>query len=212
MISLRITGLYNRGQQDEYVELEAAARCSLEGLMLVRYVYNEEGFPIYSQARLYEFPDTNLRKGNRVRLYSGFVKEKKVRTPEGVTYNFSWNLEAPIWDGTHVECYIMSPDERIGFAPCDPIEDYSSPEERGNFIPLSDELRISMARAIVEGNMKVHDENLGFVPIEVTGVPEDEKVFFENGDFEGLVKHLQEKGELGDVKVTKKVKKGKKRK
>lgn len=212
MINLRITGLYNRGQQDEYVELEAAARCSLEGLMLVRYVYNEEGFPIYSQARLYEFPDTNLRKGNRVRLYSGFVKEKKVRTPEGVTYNFSWNLEAPIWDGTHVECYIMSPDERIGFAPCDPIEDHPSPEERGTFVPLSDELRMSMARAIVEGNMKVHDENLGFVPIEVTGVPEDEKVFFENGDFEGLVKHLQEKGELGEVKVTKKVKKDKKRK
>ena len=25
MINLRITGLYNRGQQDEYVELEAAA-------------------------------------------------------------------------------------------------------------------------------------------------------------------------------------------
>ena len=32
MINLRITGLYNRGQQDEYVELEAAARCDLEGL------------------------------------------------------------------------------------------------------------------------------------------------------------------------------------
>ena len=82
MINLRITGLYNRGQQDEYVELEAAARCDLEGLMLVRYLYNAEGFPIYSQARLYEFPDTNLRKGNRVRLYSGFTKEKKVRTPD----------------------------------------------------------------------------------------------------------------------------------
>lgn len=49
MINLRITGLYNRGQQDEYVELEAAARCDLEGLMLVRYLYNAEGFPIYSQ-------------------------------------------------------------------------------------------------------------------------------------------------------------------
>ena len=46
MINLRITGLYNRGQQDEYVELEAAARCDLEGLMLVRYLYNAEGFPI----------------------------------------------------------------------------------------------------------------------------------------------------------------------
>ena len=33
MINLRITGLYNRGQQDEYAELEAAARCSFEGLV-----------------------------------------------------------------------------------------------------------------------------------------------------------------------------------
>lgn len=54
MLNLRITGLYNIGQQDEYVELEAAARCDLEGLMLVRYLYNAEGFPIYSQARLYD--------------------------------------------------------------------------------------------------------------------------------------------------------------
>ena len=33
MLNLKITGLYNRGQQDEYVELEAAARCDLEGLL-----------------------------------------------------------------------------------------------------------------------------------------------------------------------------------
>ena len=46
MINLRITGLYNRGQQDEYVELEAAARCDLEGLMLVRYLYNAEVKPV----------------------------------------------------------------------------------------------------------------------------------------------------------------------
>lgn len=212
MINLRITGLYNRGQQDEYVELEAAARCDLEGLMLVRYLYNAEGFPIYSQARLYEFPDTNLRKGNRVRLYSGFTKEKKVRTPEGVTYNFSWNLDTPIWDGNHVECYIMSPDERIGFAPCDPIEDHVSPTERGTFLPLGEELGMSFARAIVEGNVQVHDETLGFVPLEVTGVPEDEQVFFENGDFEGLLKHMQEKGEIGTAKPSKKAKKSKKSK
>ena len=57
----------------------------------VRYLYNAEGFPIYNQAH----------------LYSGFTKEKKVRTPEEVTYNFSWNLDTPIWDGNHVECYIM---------------------------------------------------------------------------------------------------------
>lgn len=91
MINLRITGLYNRGQQDEYVELEAAARCDLEGLC--SYVISTMG-----KASLFY---------NQARLNSGFTKEKKVRTPEGVTYNFSWNLDTPIWDGNHIECYIM---------------------------------------------------------------------------------------------------------
>lgn len=122
----------------------------------------------------------------------------------------NWKLS--VWDGSHVECYITSPDERIGFAPCDPIEDHPSPEERGTFIPLGEELGASFVQVLVKGNVQVHDENLGFVPVEVTGVPDEEKVFFENGDFEGLIKHLQEKGELGEVKVTKKVKKDKKRK
>ena len=106
----------------------------------------------------------------------------------------------------------MSPDERIGFAPCDPIEDHESPAERGTFLPLGEELGMSFARAIVEGNVQVHDETLGFVPLEVTGVPEDEKVFFENGDFEGLLKRMQEKGEIGTAKPSKKTKKSKKSK
>ena len=32
----------------------------------------------------------------------------------------------------------------------------------------------SLAKAIVEGNVQVHDEALGFVPLEVTDVPEDD--------------------------------------
>lgn len=106
----------------------------------------------------------------------------------------------------------MSPDERIGYAPCDPIEDHESPAERGSFLPLGEELGMSLAKAIVEGNVQVHDETLGFVPLKVTGVPEDEKVFFENGDFEGLLKHMQEKGEIGTAKPSKKAKKSKKSK
>ena len=212
MLKVMVTGLFNRGQQDEYVELEAAARCSLEGLMLVRFVYNEEGFPIYSKARLYEFPDTNLRKGNRVRLYSGFTKEKKVRTPEGVTYNFSWNLEAPIWDGTHVEAHVIETCDRHGICPTIPLSDMPSPEERGTLSTFSEGLGKDMAKAMVEGRMQVIDPELGIVPVEITGIPEEEKVFFENGDFEGLLKHLQETGQLGEGKVVKKVKKDKKTK
>ena len=83
-----------------------------------------------------------------------------------------------------------------------------SPAERGTFLPLGEELGMSLAKAIVQ----VHDETLGFVPLKVTGVPEDEKVFFENGDFEGLLKHMQEKGEIGTAKPSKKAKKSKKSK
>lgn len=83
-----------------------------------------------------------------------------------------------------------------------------SPAERGTFLPLGEELGMSLAKAIVQ----VHDETLGFVPLKVTGVPEDEQVFFENGDFEGLLKHMQEKGEIGTAKPSKKAKKSKKSK
>ena len=100
MINLAIVGLYNRGQQDEYVEMEAASSCSLSRYTLIRRVENEEGYYDYSQIRLYELPDTNVRKGNRIRLYTGFRKAKKERLPEGVTYNFSWNLEAPHLGGS----------------------------------------------------------------------------------------------------------------
>ena len=42
MINLAIVGLYNRGQQDEYVEMEAASSCSLSRFTLIRRVENEE--------------------------------------------------------------------------------------------------------------------------------------------------------------------------
>lgn len=166
-----ITGLYNRGKADEYVELEAAARCSLEGLMLVRFVYNEEGYPIYKHARLFEFPDTNLRKGNRVRLYTGFVRTKKENGSDGITYNFSWNLDSPIWDGANVEAHIIETGDRQGIAPTEPIEDLESPEERGAIEPLTKEtFSDALERAIIEGrtNVKV-EETCGFVPLTITG-------------------------------------------
>ena len=49
MINLAIVGLYNRGQQDEYVEMEAASSCSLSRFTLIRRVENEEGYYDYSQ-------------------------------------------------------------------------------------------------------------------------------------------------------------------
>ena len=95
-MEIYVSGFFNRGQQNEYVELEAASKCSLEGIMLMHYHYGKDYLPVQGDTRVYHFPDINLRKGNLVRLYtfhhSGKKKEKD-ETLGKTVYNFSWNLD-----------------------------------------------------------------------------------------------------------------------
>lgn len=193
MINVVITGLYNRGQQDEYIELEAAGRCSLDGLMVLRYLNNPEGFPIHAQTRVFDFPETNVRKGNRIRLYMGYSPVKKMNTPEGITYNFSCNLDTPIWDGANVSAEVMQCNERLAFMPTEPITDFPSPEERGTFIPLSGENVLqSLFQAAVEGRFKVIGEKGDAIPVRITGAPAEAQEFIDKGDFAGLTRYVQE--------------------
>lgn len=193
MMQVFVIGLYNRGQQDEYVELEAAERCSLDGLMLFRYLNNEEGYAIQSQTRVFEFPETNLRKGNRVRVYTGFTKEKKVRTPEGITFNFSWNLDAPIWEGRHVAAHVVKYSESAGFMPDEPMADVISSHERGKLkesMPIFPE---AILQALMEGRFSVLGEGGVNHPLKITGLNEEEQRFFDNRDSKGLIKYEEER-------------------
>ena len=209
MINVVITGLYNRGQQDEYIELEAAGRCSLDGLMVLRYLNNPEGFPIHAQTRVFDFPETNVRKGNRIRLYTAYSPVKKMNTPEGITYNFSWNLDAPIWDGANVSAEVMQCNERLAFMPTEPITDLPSPEERGTFIPLSGENVLqSLFQAAVEGRFNVIGEKGDALPVRITGAPAEAQEFIDKGDFAGLTRYVQEmkKREMAAMKAEKRKK------
>ena len=208
MINLAIVGLYNRGQQDEYVEMEAASSCSLSRFTLIRRVENEEGYYDYSQIRLYELPDTNVRKGNRIRLYTGFRKAKKERLPEGVTYNFSWNLESPIWVGRRSCPELIEMGDSTTFIPDDPIGDVKPIHERGTLEPVTDQsLRHAFGKAIVEGRMGVQDEHLGFVPVEIVGAPAEAQPFLDKGDFEGLMNYLKQQRQSQKTGKKSKVKK-----
>lgn len=197
-----ITGLYNRGQQDEYVELEAAGRCSLYGLMVLRYVNNPEGFPIPFQTRVFDFPETNVRKGNRIWLYTGYTSIKKMRTPEGIIFNFSWNLDAPIWDGTHVSAEVMMCSERMAFMPTEPISDIPSPQECGELTPLSGEtLMQALSKAAVEGRFHVIGEEGKEIPVCITDAPEEAQKFIDAGDFQGLMRYIQESKVTGNPTI-----------
>lgn len=56
-------------------------------------------------------------------------------------------------------------------------------------------LGATLGRRIFSGNFEVIDPNTGkSMPFEFTGISEGEKQFFENHDFEGLMRHYKEKG------------------
>ena len=174
-----VSGFFNRGQQNEYVELEAAAKCSLEGIMLMRYHYGKNYLPVQGDTRVYLFPDINLRKGNLVRLYTfqhpGKKKEKD-ETLGKTVYNFSWNLDRTIWEGMDVEAQVMESGNSVGLAPCDSIADSvrSTDNHRAGLLDTDSFLANVMLGAI-DGRVNVIDKDGKTIPVEVAGVPKKVK-------------------------------------
>ena len=154
-----VSGFFNRGQQNEYVELEAASKCSLEGMMLMRYLYGKDYLPIQSETRVFLFPDINLRKGNLVRVYTfhhAGKKKEKDETLGKTVYNFSWNLDRTIWEGKNVEAQVMKLGNAMGLAPNDATSDSvrQSDEHRAALLD-SDSLFANLAIGAIDGRVNI---------------------------------------------------------
>ena len=186
-MEIYVSGFYNRGQQNEYVELEAASKCSLEGLMLMRYLYGKDHLPIQSDTRVFLFPDINLRKGNLVRVYTfnhgGKKKEKDVSLGKTV-YNFSWNLDRTIWEGTNVEAQVMEPSNAMDLAPNDATSDsVIRTDEHRTVLLDSDSLLANLAIGAMDGRVNIIGEDGQAKPLEITGVPAKVKKAISEGDY-----------------------------
>lgn len=174
-----VSGFFNRGQQNEYVELEAASKCSFEGIMLMRYHYGKDYLPVQGDTRVYLFPDINLRKGNLVRLYtfhhSGKKKEKD-ETLGKTVYNFSWNLDRTIWEGTNVEVQVMEFGNSVGLAPCDSTSDsIRSTDNQPSELLDTDSFLANVMLGAIDGRVNVIDKDGKTVPVEVASVPKKVK-------------------------------------
>ena len=182
-----VSGFFNRGQQNEYVELEAAAKSSLEGLMLMRYLYGKDYLPIQSETRVFLFPDINLRKGNLVRLYTFHhpgKKKEKDETLGKTVYNFSWNLDRTMWEGTNVEAQVMDSGDSVGLAPYDSTSDsvrITDDHQAGMLDP--DSLLANMMLGAIDGRVNVISEDGKAKPLEITGVPPKVKEAISEGDY-----------------------------
>ena len=176
-MNLFVSGLFNRGTENEFVELEAAAKCTLDEVMLFRYAYGKNGLPIHSETRVFVFPDLNLRKGNLVRVYTFNHKGKKKEMDEALSkrvYNFSWKLDRTIWEGMHVEAHLLEPKCSAGIAPNDPIADserVQNDEDHSTFLDL-DALKANMLLAALDGRVGIIGKDGKSVPVKVSDVPE----------------------------------------
>ena len=182
-----VSGFFNRGQQNEYVELEAAAKNSLEGLMLMRYLYGKDYLPIQSETRVFLFPDINLRKGNLVRVYTfhhAGKKKEKDETLGKTVYNFSWNLDRTIWEGKNVEAQVMKLGNAMGLAPNDATSDSvrQSDEHRAALLD-SDSLFANLAIGAIDGRVNIIGKDVKAKPLEITGVPAKVKKAISEGDY-----------------------------
>ena len=188
-MNLFVSGLFNRGTENEFVELEAAAKCTLDEVMLFRYAYGKNDLPIQSETRVFAFPDLNLRKGNLVRVYTFNHKGKKKEMDEALgkrVYNFSWMLDRTIWEGTKVEAQLLAPRCSVGIAPNGPIADsirVQNDENRSAFLNV-DSLKANMLLAALDGRMGIIGKDGKSAPVKVTDVPERVKEALDAKDME----------------------------
>ena len=187
-MEIYVSGFFNRGQQNEYVELEAAAKCSLEGMMLMHYHYGKNYLPVQSDTRVFLFPYINLRKGNLVRVYTfhhGGKKKEKDETLGKTVYNFSWNLDRTIWEGKNVEAQIMESGNAVGLAPIDATSDSvrRTSEHRAALLD-SDSLFANLMLGALDDRVNVITEDGKTAPVEVTDVPQSVKDAVEAKDLD----------------------------
>lgn len=183
-----ISGLFNRGKENEYVELEAATKCSLEGLMLLRYRYGRNDLPVQSETRVFLFPEINLRKGNVMRVYTfhhNGRKKEKDETIGKTVFNFSWDHDRTIWEGSNIEAHVMQEGNGMGFYPSDPVADsIRHLDERREALLDDHSLLANMMVNALAGNVNIIGEDGNAIPLEVTGMPEEVKAAIEAKDYD----------------------------
>ena len=188
-MELFVSGLFNRGQENEFVELEAAAKCSLDGLMLLRYAYGKNGLPIQSETKVFLFPDINLRRGNLVRVFTFSHHSKKKEKDEKLgktVFNFSWNLDRTIWEGKCVEANIFEPHCSMGMSPDDDLADTIRSNDVDEHAALmgEDSLKANLLMAALEGRFSVIGKDGKTAPVRVTDVPQKVKDAVEAKDLD----------------------------
>lgn len=99
-MQLKITGLHNEGDETrEYVYMLALEDCNLKNYAVADTTYGENGKISNKLRHFYWFGTYDVKKGERVVLYTKPGKQSQGVTTNGVTvHRFYWGLKVPVWN------------------------------------------------------------------------------------------------------------------
>lgn len=83
----------------EFVWLEVKVASSLHGYAVVDRTFNQQGQLSNEFRHIFVFPDTQVAKGDWVRLYTGTGTYSKTKNDQNTyTHNFYWGSSGCIWN------------------------------------------------------------------------------------------------------------------
>lgn len=112
-MDLEITNIFNENLQTERVVLTAQNACNLNSFVLFDSTYDEEGNVTNKERHLMVFPSINLKRGDRVILYTrvgrNVIPPANPLVP--VNYTIFWGLDHKIWNTAGDKAYLLHYDE-----------------------------------------------------------------------------------------------------
>lgn len=99
-MDLKVLSINEQGDASkEYVWIEVLSDCSLNNYALADTTYYDDGSISNELRHFYWFPNTNVRRGERVSLRTGNGKNTTVVNDKGQTvHRFYWGLGRAIWN------------------------------------------------------------------------------------------------------------------
>ena len=99
-MSLKITNTHNDSTSSkEFIELEVTEDISLKNYAIVDQTFDQKKIS-NTFRHIYEFPNTNVSKGDKIMLFSGKGKNVFVEKGDHKTFTLYWNSDECIWNNT----------------------------------------------------------------------------------------------------------------
>lgn len=114
-MDVKISGILNRGTDDERLVLKVLRNCNMNEYVVFDTTFDENGVVSNKHRHLYVFPQKDVKANDTVVLYTKRGNYSTIYNDNGTTSHFFyWNLDIHVWNNegdivylVHYDCVDM---------------------------------------------------------------------------------------------------------